>query len=109
MVCYLYPQVVIIKMVTFMGNNVKQFRIIVLKIRKKDRFLKKADPHGYRYVGSFTESDSDPFVVFPVDFLQYGKYFRVGYQLIVADGVKNFTIMVHVSDKEKSTSGNPDE
>ena len=92
-----------------MGNNVKQFRIIVLKIRKKDRFLKKADPHGYGYMGSFTERDPGHFVVFSVDFLQYGKHFRVCYQLIVADGVKSFTIMVHVSDKEKSTSGNPDE
>ena len=64
-------------MVTFMGNNVKQFRIIVLKIRKKDRFLKKADPHGYGYMESFTERDPGSFVVFPVDFLQYGKYFWV--------------------------------
>ena len=92
-----------------MGNNVKQFRIIVFPIRKEDCFLKKTNPHGYGYVGSFTKRDLGHFVVFPVDFLQYGKYFRVGYQLIVADGVKNFTIMVHVSDKEKSTPGNPDQ
>ena len=92
-----------------MGNNVKQFRIIVLKIRKKDRFLKKADPHGYGYMESFTERDPGSFVVFPVDFLQYGKYFWVSDQLIVTDDVKSFTIMVHVSDKEKSTSGNPDQ
>ena len=96
-------------MVTLMGNNVKQFRIIVLQIRKKDRFLKKADSHRYGYMGSFTESDLSSFVVFPVDFLQYGKYFWVSDQLIVTDDVKSFTIMVHVSDKEKSTSGNPDE
>ena len=92
-----------------MGNNVKQFRIIVFPIRKEDCFLKKTNPHGYGYVGSFTESDLSSFVVFPVDFLQYGKYFWVSDQLIVTDDVKSFTIMVHVSDKEKSTSSDPDE
>ena len=92
-----------------MGNDVKQFRIIVFPIRKEDCFLKKTNSHGYGYMGSFTERDPGHFVVFPVDFLQYGKHFRVCYQLIVADGVKSFAIMVHVSDKEKSTSSNPDQ